>query len=272
MQRFGHEMPAAVVRRIVACEDAIAEAAAEVFPLAAGRVCRQRRFPHVFDANVIRHPRLEPVGLDRDLAALEWPLRASGSRHLQISCDGAPLDERVALGLRERGFTRDRLVAMVLPGDISRSAAPDVDVRRIPDEAPTSSYEQAMDLLSREEPWYSPLVSREIIGSLVSKAEAGALQLFVALREGQPVGAVGLAIGGGSATGVAAIVTVGTIPEARGNRVAQTMVVRLVERARAAQSDLVYLVARAADTPKDMYRKFGFAVAFGFDVWLRPPL
>ena len=249
----------------------MAQAAAEIFPLDAGQVLRQRRFPHVFDANVVRHPRLESALLDQQLILLATPLRSIGARHLQLSCDGAPLDDRLAAELRARGFVRDRLLAMVLPALPARAAAEDVSVRSVPGEAPMAWYAEAMDRLSREEPWYTPLVSREIIGSLQSKAEAGALSLFVAVRNERPVGAVGLGMGSGSAAGVAAIVTVGTVPEARGRRVGQTMVVRLVERARAAGCDLIYLVARAADTPKEMYRKLGFAVAFGFDVWLLPP-
>ena len=35
--------------------------------------------------------------------------------------------------------------------------------------------------------------------------------------------------------------------------------------------DLVYLIARAEDSPKDMYRKLGFHAELGFDVWLRLP-
>ena len=57
----------------------------------------------------------------------------------------------------------------------------------------------------------------------------------------------------------------------RHRKVAQSMVVTLCQRAREAGCDLVYLVARADDTPKDLYRKLGFEVAFRFEVWLRPP-
>jgi ribosomal protein S18 acetylase RimI-like enzyme len=115
-------------------------------------------------------------------------------------------------------------------------------------------------------------VAREIIGSLKAKLDAGVLELFVARLDGRSAGAAGLMIGQGRTAGTAAIVTVGTVPEARRRGVAQTMVVRLAEKARAAGCDLVYLVARADDTPKEMYRKFGFETAFAFESWLRPPL
>ena len=43
------------------------------------------------------------------------------------------------------------------------------------------------------------------------------------------------------------------------------------KRAQASGADLVYLIARAEDSPKDMYRKLGFHAELGFDVWLRLP-
>jgi ribosomal protein S18 acetylase RimI-like enzyme len=264
---------ARLVTRVTACEDAIAHAAAEVFPLEEGQVCRQRAFPHVFDANVVRRPRLRLDRLDEQLGRLQAPLKAIGARHLQIALEPAPLPEPLAAALRARGFVRDRLLAMVLAGAPARGPAADVEVRDVTaGEAPFGWYADTMDRMSREEPWYTPAVSREIIGSLASKADAGVLTLYVAVREGRPVGAVGLARGRGPSAGTAAIVTVGTVPEARGRGVAQTMVVQLAEQARARRSDLVYLVARAGDTPKEMYRKLGFAVSFGFDAWLRPPI
>jgi ribosomal protein S18 acetylase RimI-like enzyme len=270
--RSAGAFPVGLVDRISASEDRIAHAAAEVTLLDVGQVCCQREFPHVFDANVVRRPRLVPAGLDESLRRLAAPLRAVGARHLQIAFDGVPASESLGAALRARGFVRDRLLAMVLAGRPARSAATEIEVREVPSEAPSDWYADTMDRMSREEPWYTPGVSREIVGSLQSKARSGALSLFVAVRDGRPAGAIGLAVGDGLADGVAAIVTVGTIPEARGHKVAQTMVVKLAERARERGCDLIYLIARAGDTPKEMYRKLGFAVAFGFDVWLRPPV
>lgn len=263
--------------RIVAHEDRLAEAAAEVFDYPEGRVIRQPEFPHVFDANLVRHPRLAVDDLDRALARLSGPLRAVGARHVQLVCDDHALDGRVQAGLRARGFVGERLLAMVLPGRPARSAAPRVEVLEVGREAPFAWYAEAMERMSRDEPWYSPAVAREIVGSLEAKAASGAMALYVARLDGRNVGAAGLAVDPrrGMDTphdgGVGAILTVGTIPEARYRQVAQSMVVGLAERARAAGCDLVYLVARADDTPKHMYRKFGFEVAFPLQAWLRSP-
>jgi ribosomal protein S18 acetylase RimI-like enzyme len=124
-----------------------------------------------------------------------------------------------------------------------------------------------MDRMNREEAWYAPAVSREVVGSMRRKSESGALDVFVAEQKGRVVGTVALAL----YRGLASILSVGTLPDARRRGVGRSMVLDMVARARAARADLVYLVARADDSPKDMYRKLGFQVEFGFDVWLRLP-
>ena len=256
-----------VVDRICAAEDALAEAGAEVFALPAGRVIRQAAFPHVYDANLVRRACLREETLDEDLESLAVPLRAVGARHLQLTLDGADVPDALAPSLRRRGFVRDRLLAMMLSGPLLRAKAPGVRLRKVPQEAPWDAFAFAMDRMNREEAWYAPSVSMEIVGSMRAKSERGALDVFVADRDGRTVGTVGLAMH----RGVASVFSVGTLPEARRRGVGRTLVIDSVERARAAGADLVYLIARADDSPKDMYRKLGFHAELGFDVWLRLP-
>jgi len=255
-----------VAERISLSEDALAEAGAEVLRLDVGRVIRQPAFPHVYDANLVRRAVLREHGLDEALERLQEPLREIGARHLQLTLDGADVPDLLAPQLRRRGFVRDRLLVMVHDVEPERPRAPGVRVRRVPDEAPWDQFSWAMDRMNREEAWYAPSVSREIVGSLRHKCEIGALSMFVAERDGRVVGTVGLSID----RGVASIVSVGTLPDARRRGVGRTMVIDVMERARR-RADLIYLIARADDSPKDMYKKLGFRVELGFDVWLRLP-
>jgi ribosomal protein S18 acetylase RimI-like enzyme len=256
-----------IADRISLAEDALAEAGAEVFPLAHGRVIRQAAFPHVYDANLVRRARLREEGLDAALEELSAPLRAVGARHLQLTLDGADVPDTLGPHLRRRGFVRDRLLAMAIGGPLMRTRAAGVKLRRVPDESPWDSFAFAMDRMNREEAWYAPSVSMEIVGSMRAKSERGALEVFVAERERRIVGTVGLALHRGAAS----IFSVGTLPDARRRGVGRTLVVDAVERAQKAGAQLVYLIARADDSPKDMYRKIGFHVVMGFDVWLRLP-
>jgi ribosomal protein S18 acetylase RimI-like enzyme len=257
-----------VQERISASEDALAEAGAEVFALDVGRVIRQPGFPHVYDANLVRRACLRPDGIDDALERLAAPLREVGARHLQLTLDGADVPDEVAPLLRQRGFAHDRLLAMALgPQRASGERASGVVLKRLPDEAHWSEFELAMDRMNREEAWYAPAVSREVVGSMRKKAEIGAFDVYVAEQRGRVVGTVAMALH----RGVASILSVGTLPESRRRGVGRTMVLEMVERARAGGADLVYLIARADDSPKDMYRKLGFHVELGFDVWLRLP-
>jgi ribosomal protein S18 acetylase RimI-like enzyme len=257
-----------VADRISLAEDALAEAGAEVLRLDAGVVIRQPAFPHVYDANLVRRATLRESTLEDALDKLAAPLIEVGARHLQLVLDGADVPDTVAPLLRRRGFQRDRLLAMTLRGQSNaRVRTPGIAVRAVPSEAPWDRFAYAMDRMNREESWYAPSVSREIVGSLRLKAERGALSLYVAERDNRVVGAIGLAMH----RGLASLVSVGTLPDARGRGVARTMVTDMVERARARRSDLIYLIARADDSPKDMYRKLGFETELGFDVWLRLP-
>jgi ribosomal protein S18 acetylase RimI-like enzyme len=257
-----------VAERISLSEDALAEAGAEVIRLSCGRVILQPQFPHVYDANLVRRPTLREDNLDESLERMARPLREIGARHLQLTLDGADLPDAIAPLLRRRGFVRDRLLAMTVQGAPSgRGRAGGVRVRAVPQEATWEQFAYAMDRMNREEAWYAPSVSREIVGSLRLKAERGALELFVAEREGRVAGTVGLALH----RGVGSIVSVGTLPDARRRGVGATMVIDMVERARARSAEIVYLIARADDSPKEMYRKLGFSTELAFDVWLRLP-
>lgn len=256
-----------VADRISLAEDALAEAGAEVVATPWGRVIRQAAFPHVYDANLVRRARLREPTLDQALEAFQQPLRAVGARHLQLTCDGADVSEALAPLLRRRGFVRDRLLAMTIDGPLLRPRAPGVTLKPVPAESAWDAFAFAMDRMNREEAWYAPSVSMEIVGSMRQKCERGALDLFVAERDGRVVGTVGMALH----RGVASIFSVGTLPEARRRGVGRTLVIDTVERARAAGADLVYLIARADDSPKEMYRKLGFHAELSFDVWLRLP-
>ena len=256
-----------VADRISLAEDALAEAGAELIPTRYGRVIRQAAFPHVYDANLVRRARLREETLDDALELFAQPLRAVGARHLQLTLDGADVPDAVAPLLRRRGFVRDRLIAMTLDGPLLQPRAPGITLKRAPEEVPWDSFTFAMDRMNREEAWYAPSVSMEIVGSMRAKSERGALDVFVAERDRRVVGTVGLALH----RGVASIFSVGTLPDARRRGVGRTLVIDTVERALAAGAELVYLIARADDSPREMYRKLGFHAELGFDVWLRLP-
>ncbi len=168
-----HSVVTRRIDRILASEDGLASAAAERIVLDAGEVYFQRAFPHVFDANVVRHPHLEPDQLDGRLDRVRRELVAAGVGHLQLVFDPPPISSRLGVALEQRGFVRDPLLAMVLTGAPKRVAAPEIEVRAVGPEAPFGWYADILDEMTRHEPWYSRAVVREIVGSIASKPKRG---------------------------------------------------------------------------------------------------
>jgi ribosomal protein S18 acetylase RimI-like enzyme len=264
-----------VVARLLAAEEALAEAGSELLLLDGGRLVLGPGCPHVYDANCLRRVQLSAslggdlgARLDRLLVAASRHLAPEGVQHLLVNLAGSEEPERLGRLLRERGFSPERLVVMASTGALGGRRTSGVTLRRVPDEAAWHLFELVMDRMNQEEPWYSPAVSREILASLRSKVEYGALSLFVAVREGRALGSIGLS----THEGVGGLVSVGTLPEERGRGVGSTMVLRAAELARARGDDLVYLIARADDRPKTLYQRLGFEVVYAFDCWLRAPL
>jgi ribosomal protein S18 acetylase RimI-like enzyme len=251
--------------RISSAEDALAESGAEVLALDVGRVIRQPACPHVYDANLVRRARLRAAVLDDALERLAEPLKQIGARHLQLTLDGADVPEEVGPLLRARGFHRDRLVAMMLDGPPQGEGAPDVTLAAVPGQASWTTFAEGMDRVNRDEVWYAPAVSLEIVGSLRRRCEAGGATVFIGVQADRPVGTVGLALH----RGCASIFSVGTFPDARRRGIGRALIRAAVARGRAADADLVYLIARADGSPRTLYERLGFRVELGFDVWLR---
>ena len=252
--------------RVSALEHAVCAAAAEASTLAVGRAYRMPRFAHVFDANQVRDfvPREPPV-LDEDLERAASLYRAIGSRHLELVLPVGAEPGPSCEALVARGFVHDRLLVMVAGDTPSPGAPPEIGIRRVGSDVPWHRLEDVIDRMNREEPWHSPELSAEIAGALATKSEVGALQMFVAERAGRTAGLVGLARSGPTAT----IVSLGTLPDFRGQGVGSALVGGMIESARADGSDLIYLVTRAADRAQELYRRLGFSTELELHSFLR---
>jgi ribosomal protein S18 acetylase RimI-like enzyme len=64
---------------------------------------------------------------------------------------------------------------------------------------------------------------------------------------------------------------VGTLPEHRGKGYATAVILGAIEQARASGADFVFLVADAADRPKELYRKLGFDELGHYTKFFTPP-
>jgi ribosomal protein S18 acetylase RimI-like enzyme len=85
-------------------------------------------------------------------------------------------------------------------------------------------------------------------------AEAGRARHFAVVVDGIAVSSTDLYSDGRTAQ----IEDVGTLPEYRGHGYASAVVLRALAEARAANHDLVFLVADARNWPRELYRRLGF--------------
>jgi GNAT superfamily N-acetyltransferase len=253
--------------RISRAEDAFSEAGAEVISLDIGRVIRLQSHPHVYDANLVRRVRLRPDDIDRSLERFAAPLREIGARHLQLCLDGADVPESLSPLLHKRGFLRERLLAMALEGAPIGEQRPGFHLIEAASEGVFARFAAIMDRLNREESWYAAPVSREIISSMRLREKTGLVTLFVGEYEGRSVGTLGV----GLHDRVASIFSVGTLPEERRRGIGRSLVIAAVQWAQRHGAELVYLLARVDDWPRELYRNIGFNPVFDFDVWLRLP-
>ncbi|MGZ8565530.1 MAG: GNAT family N-acetyltransferase [Actinomycetota bacterium] len=214
-------------------------------------------FPERYDSNFLRVER--PVGsasADEIAADADRLFAAFGHREVVVvdEADG----ERLAAGFGELGWPVDHLLYLV------RRRAPDrpgeADVREAPvDDA----------LVFRREVWRrangeASVPIAEFVRVLADKAEA---RFFLSHQDGTAVAGCELYVH----DGIAQIEDVNTLEEARGRGLARAVVLAAADEARGRGADPVFLIADAADWPKELYGKLGFDPAGAFWQFTRVP-
>lgn len=166
-----------------------------------------------------------------------------------VLCVDAVQGERLASALEPQGWGVHRGVAMVLRRPPDRPAPP-ADVREVTVDVLRPLRRQ----LLLGHPWATEEVADQLLDAKASIARRVTLRSFAAFEQGEVVSYSDLYQAGG----VAQVEDVATAPPQRGRGLARAVVTRAVDEARASGADFVFLVADAADWPKELYRKLGF--------------
>jgi ribosomal protein S18 acetylase RimI-like enzyme len=208
------------------------------------------RFPVRWDSNLLWiEGSLDGASADDLADEADRILGAAGLTHRQVLIDDDAAAERLAGGFAERGYHRDRLLAMVLRRGSDRGAR--TPVREVDADTFVPIVEAAT---RREEPATSDAVVRQLAGFRRVVAQDLGARFFVADADGVPAARAELY----ASDGVAQIEDVGTLSEYRGRGLASAVVLHAIAEARALGADLVFLHADDADWPKDWYAKLGF--------------
>jgi GNAT superfamily N-acetyltransferase len=243
------------LERIRALTRAVAEAEAErVLPVRWGTVLLTPGLPQVWDLNLLRAERLpRRLAAQRIARAAERALGKAGLGHRSIVVDDDDLGERLRPGLTARGWRTEELLVMVLRAPPDRPA-PEADVRPITEHELRPARERYL----RTAPYSrDPDTRRQLLAEGARAERAPGLQRLAAYVDGEVAAWCRLY----AAHATAEIDDVVTLAEHRNRGLARAVVLAAAHRARRHGADLVFLRADAADWPRRLYERLGFAVA-----------
>ncbi|HEY7282792.1 MAG TPA: GNAT family N-acetyltransferase [Actinomycetota bacterium] len=215
-----------------------------------GAVVADDRFPDLYDLN---HAKVSAEATDLTLAEvvaeLEPPLRAAGSRHLQIVLlrpDAAPglVEEATRRGLASSDDT-----VMELRGDAPAPA----DVGRVQPAEPGPELWEVLERSYREFDVTHPEVTEQLLRWNREVLAPRGRRYYLARREGRVAGIGALQV----AAGIAYVDDVVTFPEHRRQGVASSIVGRIVRDAAGSGAAATFLLADEPG-PIRLYRRLGF--------------
>jgi uncharacterized protein (DUF952 family)/ribosomal protein S18 acetylase RimI-like enzyme len=209
---------------------------------ATGWAARDPRVPASYEHNCL--------WVDGGVAVAAWvadvEAALAGCDHRRVVLDHEPQE---AL---PDGWSLEEERLMVLGPEVVVRAAGGVDVRRVTSEAMAGLWGPSWrrDVAGISDESVADLVRREAFAD----AHLRVVDLAVVGDDGDPRSSAQLRIDGATA----ALEAVMTAPDARGQGWSRAVVGDAVRRARADGCDLVWLIARADDWPRDWYARLGF--------------
>lgn len=235
--------------RAAAFEEAVRDAAVERrVDTRFGPALFSDTYPDLWVLNVLRadtpgHASAAEIAAEADRVQGE-----AGLRHRRVLLP--PAADRLVAGFESLGWERDHFVFMVLRGKPQRP----VDTSAVEEVEPNELHELRRAILLEWQPDMTENVIAQIIDSESRLTDAANARFFALLEEGRVVSSAQLYSDGRTAQ----VEDVATLPSHRERGYARTIVWHAVDEAKAAGHDFVFLVADAADWPKEFYGRLGF--------------
>jgi GNAT superfamily N-acetyltransferase len=232
-------------------------------PTAFGTAFVNPEFPLRYDSSFVWVERsVRGVDADSLAADADRVLGEHGVAHREIYVDDDAEGARLAPGFLDLGWSADHLVIMAQRRP--PEPRPHVEVREV-------GFDRARPVIEAVLRARPDVRDEEEVRQLVDfrgllERRVGA-RFFVGLSEGAPVGVCEVY----AFDGVAQIEDVNTLDGFRGRGVGSAVVLGAARWARARGCEVVFLVADAADWPKDLYARLGFDPVDRFWSFLRTP-
>ena len=217
-----------------------------------GTVLLTPGLPQVWDLNLFRVERAPRyLAAWRLAGATDRALGAAGLRHRSIVVDDDELGVRLRPGLEARGWRTEELLVMALRGTPDRPPAA-VEIREVTE----PELRPARDRYLRTAPYgRDPGTRRQLLAEGARAERAPGLRRIAAIAGGEPVAWCRLY----AAEGTAEVDDVVTLEEHRNRGLARAVVLSAAQTAHEGGADLVFLRADAADWPRKLYERLGFA-------------
>jgi GNAT superfamily N-acetyltransferase len=243
-------VPTELDRALAFGEALSARCAERIVPTRSGKAYFNDTFRRVWHLNYVRVDRARQVDPGELAAEAELLHTDAGHAHRSIVIPDEAVGAQVEGFFRRLGWQVDRLVLMAFRGAPERTA----DTASV-EEVARESLVPLREELARGQPWATDEeVVREVVGAGAVLAAAGNTRFFAVEADGRPVSTGQLHSDGR----IAEVDDVATLEPYRRRGYASAVVLRAVEEALAAGSELVYLVADDEDWPKELYGRLGF--------------
>jgi GNAT superfamily N-acetyltransferase len=221
---------------------------------------RDARTPQIYDSNHARLVRTDEGGVDELLGAVDAELSARGHR-ASIRLDPLSVPPLLEARLALEGWECEEGILMILDGELRRDTR-EICIRPVESEAEWAAY-LSLKLSDDEAPWVRT-VGQQWVACMRRKRPR--VRTWLALRGDSAVGFFSEFVEGG----LGLLEDLYVHPAARLRGIATMLVAHCVCAARERGAQAVFLTARTADTPKQMYAKLGFRPVAITQHWLAP--
>jgi ribosomal protein S18 acetylase RimI-like enzyme len=251
--------------RALAFEEVLSARSSErIVPFRSGRAYFNDSYPRVWDLNFLRVDGGKAVDPGELAAEAELLHTDAGHTHRRVEVPDENVGARLEAFFRRLGWRIERDAIMVYRGAGERSADTSIVEEVAPEDLVALREE-----ISRAEAWATDEdVLREVLAANRIWGAIANARYFAVRAEGAAVSAADLYSDGR----VAQVEDVVTLPDYRGRGFASAVVLRAVEEALSAGSDLVFLVAADDEWPKELYGRLGFEVVGRTWSFLRSPV
>lgn len=271
MFQEGNGLAAPVLaERILAAEDELLVSGCRELPTAWARLLVAPNHPAIYDVNCIRRARgsFSIAELEEAFARV---MAESGCRHRRVASREEATIRRLDAYLLPRSFSRQVCVAMAhIDGSIAPPMPRGLEMVLVDpaDRRLIEGVRACQDQVRREEPWYSPEVSRQMDELALRQVHHGGAEFLAAVtRRAEVVGSLLLR----RADGLGFVADVGTVPSRRGRGIASALVAAATSLSLSNGCAAVGLTARRDDAPRRIYERLGYTVVGETVDWLGGP-